>query len=286
MKKNAEVTTNVIKKPGNPVLFDMGGHRFLYEMVPLEKLEVPSYAGLLINRRRTKLDTFHEDLYQPIHVNLRGDKYFVVDGLRRMEMMKENGFKSVLCRVYPGLTYEQEAKMYAEQCDRQLRLHSFEKYLLLVEAKDPVALRLKAICEMKGLRPYDGTNQVARGMTEAPPVLYSIGQCMRILAKGSDFDLINILDAIEKAGWKNKRNAYSQNIVMALYAVFRTYGCAIPIALTVAIREMEKFSPDQFIRYCENEIENMSSERKIRYGKIASVSRYLMTKINEELKEE
>ncbi len=74
-------------------------------------------------------------LLTPLVVSYRDGRYNLVDGQHRVcAMRKKNGGKDVtaLCRVYHGLTYEQEAELYykLDQAKGRLRLSSATKALL------------------------------------------------------------------------------------------------------------------------------------------------------------
>ena len=93
-------------------------------------------------------------LLTPLVVSYRDGRYNLVDGQHRVcAMRKKNGGKDVtaLCRVYHGLTYEQEAELYykLDQAKGHLRLAHATK-ALVESGADAEIIEIKRLLEGAG----------------------------------------------------------------------------------------------------------------------------------------
>lgn len=78
-----------------------------------------SYQRTLEAKRvKDIVDNFNPKLVNPIKVSFRDGKYYVFDGQHTLKaLVLRNGNKDLLveCKIYQGLTQEQEAELFAEQ---------------------------------------------------------------------------------------------------------------------------------------------------------------------------
>lgn len=85
----------------------------------------------------------------PIIVSLRGGKFNVVDGQHRIEAMRRMaGGKAVTvpCLIYTDMTYEDEARLYAELDQRKKRLTRSQSINAIIEARsDAEILEIKRL---------------------------------------------------------------------------------------------------------------------------------------------
>ena len=93
-------------------------------------------------------------LLTPLVVSYRDGHYYLVDGQHRVcAMRKKNGGKDVtaLCRVYYGLTYEQEAELYykLDRAKGHLRLAHATK-ALVESGADAEIIEIKRLLEEAG----------------------------------------------------------------------------------------------------------------------------------------
>ena len=93
-------------------------------------------------------------LLEPAVVSFRDGKFFVVDGQHRIAAMcRMNGGNGVMaaCRVYTGLTYEQEAELCYRLDKAKKRLSLSQSTNVLVEAgSDKETLEIKRLVESAG----------------------------------------------------------------------------------------------------------------------------------------
>ena len=95
-------------------------------------------------------------LLDPIAVSFREGKYFVVDGQHRISAMRRmNGGSDILvpCKVYSGLTYEQEAELYYKLDQAKAHLSMAQSTKALLESDtDKTYTEMKRLIEGAGFR--------------------------------------------------------------------------------------------------------------------------------------
>ena len=79
----------------------------------------PSYQRMVdFSRVKKIVSNFNPNLVNPIKVSFRDGKYYVFDGqhtLKALVAKNNNRDLMVECKVYYGMTLEDEAKLFAEQ---------------------------------------------------------------------------------------------------------------------------------------------------------------------------
>lgn len=84
------------------------------ENVNINEMFVPEYKQSINLRNAEKMQkNFNASLMAPICVNKRDDGiYAVIDGAMRMAVLKKLGYKEALCKVYAGLSPEDETRIF------------------------------------------------------------------------------------------------------------------------------------------------------------------------------
>lgn len=101
------------------------------------------------------ISQFNEHKVNPIKVSFRGGKYWVFDGQHTVVVLKtmnDGEDCMVWCEVHFGLTYEDEARLFAEQNDGSTKVDVAYKSKALYEAKDVETIEIKKIAESTGLQ--------------------------------------------------------------------------------------------------------------------------------------
>ena len=92
------------------------------------------------NKVRYAVAHFDPDKVDIVHVSLRNGTYYIIDGQHTVRILEEhNGGKplGVLCAVHEGMTYEDEARYYAEQYSKKAVQTTSEIAVAKYEANDP-----------------------------------------------------------------------------------------------------------------------------------------------------
>ena len=130
--------------PGSEALLSTGE---LYSGQPYQRPVLDRVVDKLVREWDPRLLT-------PLVVSYRDGRYNLVDGQHRVcAMRKKNGGKDVtaLCRVYHGLTYEQEAELYykLDRAKGHLRLAHATK-ALVESGADAEIIEIKRLLENAG----------------------------------------------------------------------------------------------------------------------------------------
>jgi hypothetical protein len=170
------------------------------QLIPSNLLLSPreTYQRKFSNNRANKIaKEFDERIANLPKVSYRDGKYYVFDGQHTIAARKNrNGGKDlpILCKVYFGMTPEEEAALFAQQTGISARLTAGAKFRAELCAHNPMALAFKDATESVGLQiDYDqerGKNRI--GCVATARKLYAaIGperykEAMSILARAWD----------------------------------------------------------------------------------------------------
>lgn len=98
---------------------------------------------------------FNPNLVNPVKVSFRENSYWVFDGQHTLRaLVLRNGGTDLMvdCKVYYGMTYEDEARMFALQNGIQTAVQSIQQLRSLYEAKDVNVLGFKETVEATGIK--------------------------------------------------------------------------------------------------------------------------------------
>ena len=116
----------------------------------------PSYQRMVdFSRVKKIVSNFNPNLVNPIKVSFRDGKYYVFDGqhtLKALVAKNNNRDLMVECKVYYGMTLEDEAKLFAEQNGISRTVESAQKLLSLYIAKDIDVVDFKETVESTGIK--------------------------------------------------------------------------------------------------------------------------------------
>lgn len=99
------------------------------------------------------ISTYDEHKLGIIKVSFRDGKYWVYDGQHRLIVIKaiNNGMDKIIpCEVHHGLTYEEEARLFAEQYDGATKVDIMYQFNALYEAGNSEIKEIKEIAESEG----------------------------------------------------------------------------------------------------------------------------------------
>ena len=118
----------------------MKDFNYKYEYIPSNKIFTDKYQRPLDKARVRKIVTnFDPNIVNPIKVSFRDGKYWVFDGqhtLNALIMLNDNKDTDVYCKIYYGMTFEDEAMMFAAQNGISREVGSRQKLLSLFMAGD------------------------------------------------------------------------------------------------------------------------------------------------------
>lgn len=128
------------------------------QLVPFVKMKVACEAQRVMRppHLNTLLGDFDPEYLGLPVVNFREGHYFIIDGQHRIESCKaflgegQWESQSLECRVYEGMTLEQEADMF-DRLNTQLTVAAFDKFQVRCTARRPDELAVYRIVEKAGL---------------------------------------------------------------------------------------------------------------------------------------
>lgn len=175
-----------------------------------------------------------------IKVSFRNGKYFVYDGQHRIAAFKVlNGNQDgvVKCEVHNGLTYEDEAKYFAEQYLGSKNVNIVYRWRALYEAKeDPVYSIVNSVRAI-GI-------DVKFSKVKSANRIIAFKQLNDIWEKLGSDKTLKILSLLKKA-WETDENAFDGNIILGMREFFCTY--MNEIKEETFVKQMKKTTPSQII---------------------------------------
>ncbi|GHV33158.1 hypothetical protein FACS18949_06350 [Clostridia bacterium] len=145
-----------------------------------------------------------------------GKTYHVIDGAHRTEALRKLGYTHAIARVLTGLTYEQEAELFAAQGDDVRKLTGMDYYKASVIAKDPNCLRLEKVLSENGF-------QIGKGKDFKS--IDAIGTLQTILKDYGDKVLGETLWLISST-WYGLPKATSREFLIGIAEFVNRYGIA------------------------------------------------------------
>ena len=117
-------------------------------MLDVKSIKVAKYQKELnLNRVRDIIKNFDINRMRPIDVSYRDNDYWVFDGQHRANAYLQLGYTTIPSIIHYGLTYEQEAYLFARQQEQVGSINSNHKWNALVEANDPDTMKIVMLCK-------------------------------------------------------------------------------------------------------------------------------------------
>ena len=123
----------------------------------------PYQREINMARVRKAVDNFDPNKVDVVHVSFRDGKYYVIDGQHTvsiLEMVNQGKPVDVVCAVHVGMTYEDEAKYYAEQYSKKSIQTAQDIAIAEYEAKTPEYINLaNAVATVGARMSYDSKHK-------------------------------------------------------------------------------------------------------------------------------
>lgn len=199
---------------------DDGFHQWRIASLPTQLLRVDDtyQRDLDMGHVREIYAGWKPDKCEPLEVNLRedGGGFFVMDGTHRLKVAELLGLKMVPCRIYLGLTQEEEADFFACQGDGRREPTSYNKFKARCAAGDEVAISVKKMCEKYRV-------SYVRGRRSAFPTLGGMSTIMKTCSKYGEEGVAWVFEAIQQLTWYGDRKAYCAAMIQALSNIYGTH---------------------------------------------------------------
>lgn len=220
------------------------GHQFEYRMVKLSEILVDPLYQRELNQSKVEkiLKHWNYDLVNAPKLSMRADgRFYVINGQHTVAALKIHEGKDtpILCKVYRGLTWEEEKDLFIQQNGITSDPTTFEKLRAEfnggnVEIRDMV----KAAAEA-GVQVTFETKGEAFARCKAHSALLSM---YKTLPRA---DYVNALQLIT-AAWKGQMESYQAGFIKGMTNIFRKYKGKFRYADMV--KALEKNTPSYYIR--------------------------------------
>ena len=164
---------------------------------------------------------WNDNLVNPPKVSYRNGKFYVFDGQHTIQALKlKNDGKDVdvLCRVYTGLTYEDEARLFAEQNGISKRVTVYQKSKALYEAKDEDVMAVSDL-----IMAYGYPNPTLPSGSKTPSFFRPFPTALKIYMKYGRNRLDMILRIITESWGAKNKDGCRAGIVSGLNLLLNTY---------------------------------------------------------------
>lgn len=193
-----------------------------------------------------------------IKVSFRDGKYYVYDGQHRIaafKVLNDNQEGFVKCEVHYGLTYEDEAKYFAEQYLGSKNVNIVYRWRALYEAKEEPVYSIVNSVRALGV-------DVKFSKAKSANRIIAFKQLNDIWAKLGADKTLKILALLKKA-WETDENAFDGNIILGMREFFCTY--MDEINEETFVKQMKKVTPSQIV--IEGKKDNIS-KKGLNFAKI------------------
>lgn len=163
---------------------------------------------------------WNSDLMNLPKVSHRDGKYYVFDGQHTIEALKlKNNGKDldIPCRIYSGMTYEDEARLFAAQNGISKNVTTIQKLRALYEAKDPDVVRVTDI-----VIEYGYADPIKNNSNNCPTGFRTLPSALKIYEKCGEGRLRQVLKVITES-WGNDKNGCRSGILNGINIVLSLY---------------------------------------------------------------
>lgn len=189
---------------------------------------------------REIVNDFNPLLVNPIKVSFRNGRYWVIDGQHTLVALKaiHKGDCTVRCKVYYGLTENDESKLFIQQNGHSAPVSTGDKLRVLYRQGDEEVLDFVRATELAGVR-IDFGRGMARNKIIAVSAAYSI---YRKLPRELYIETL----ALIREAWDGDPSGFQREILQGVSHVVRIYhGEFKPREMS---RKLSKVAPAQIIR--------------------------------------
>ena len=205
-------------------------------------LSDPSYQrNVDYSRVRKIVDNFNPQLVNPVKVSSRDGKYYVFDGQHTLKaLIMRNGNKNlnVDCKVFSGLTLEEEAKLFSEQNGLARAVDIGAKMKAMYVAGDDNVVELKEGIEKLGIV-FDFSKTGANYKIVCFRTVYDIYR------RSSIEELQEVLKIILES-WSGDTDSLRKEIIWGVFLFHNTYKGKYKRALLV--KKLSKTSTISIVR--------------------------------------
>lgn len=211
---------------------------YKYGMLNTKQLKCdPEYQrGLDANRVKQIAEHFNPLKVNPIKVSHRDGAYWIFDGQHTTSaLVTRNGNQDLMveCKIYEGLSQQDEAELFARQNEYEKKICGNEQMKALYTSGDIEIIDLKKTIESCGFV-FDFS------LTKTTNKIACCSQMYKIFTKTREQDFRNFMEIIKRA-WHGDPDSLRKEIIGGVWLFYITYKK--DISMEKAITKFSKVSP-------------------------------------------
>ena len=185
--------------------------------IPLAMLEFADYQRpCQANRVREIASKWDDYKANEVVVSYRDGSFFVVDGQHTVRAAEMVGKSDLYCKIYEDLSFEEEAKLFVQLNNIQVRVSTVQKYKAMVCAKDPETMVLENLCKEFSIVTIPTSSH-------DKPVLGGMRAAQGTLRICGEMGLRWAFEVIRDSQWHMEPGAYSELMLMTLRSIYKTH---------------------------------------------------------------
>ena len=200
-------------------------------------------------------------LMDEIIVNCRGGKYYVIDGQHRITALREmnNGVDVIVtCKVYYGLTYQQEAEFYHLLDAAKTKLNTKDDVRSMFESGEfPNIEDIKKV-----LKAHDLELNLTSGGVHADNRISAIRETLNAYDE-LGFSGFSRMIRLLKETWHGKRKSLTSYILSGMTLFLKTYGELVGDATFV--QQLSRFRTEDIIQ--QGKADTATRSGQVKYAK-------------------
>lgn len=220
------------------------GHSFEYKWIPVRALDVDDLYQRQIKDPRIKniVKHWNPDLVNPPKVSLRADgSMYIFDGQHTAVAYKihEGEDSQILCKVYRGLTWQEEVELFlAQEGPDKRSLTTNERLRAMYNSNNEQVRSMVKAAELAGVRVDFGTSQAINKVT-------AISTLFKVYKRLSREQYIDMLIVLREA-WGGSPEGFSRELLVGMADFFKAYYTQFK--LKDLVKSLSKVSPVQIVR--------------------------------------
>lgn len=253
------------RKPGRATAIQMGPVTTTYTTLRISTSMLisgqPYQRPVKRAQVRSIIENYDPRLMDDVIVNVRDGRYYVIDGQHRIAALREmNGGADVIvtCKVYRGMTYQQEADLYHKLDDSKTKLNTKDNIRSMSESEAyPEIEDIKRALSESGI-----SLNLAAGGGRSNDRISAVRETVSAY-DALGYDGFSRMIRLIKAAWNGSQKSLTSYILSGMALFLRTYGDSLEDA--VFVRQMTKFRPEDIIM--QGRADTTTTNGQLKYAK-------------------
>lgn len=151
-----------------------------------------------------------------ITVSYRDGSFYIIDGQHRYLAARIVGESALTCRIYEGLTLQEEAEIFGRQSENVKTLNPKDLFKAMYIAGDKDAVAIQEICNEFGI----STSYKQKTDSKC---LWSIDTVQKVYRQFGADGLRWMFRIIDEIGWSNDNHSYGKTMLAVLKNLYTRY---------------------------------------------------------------